>query len=207
MPSTIRPAALLRGVRRAVLRRRRVLAAVLVAVAVASGVRAAAGPPPPADEVLVAARDLPAGAVLAAGDLTTARFAAGTAPAGTVEDAVGRTLAGPVRRGEPVTDVRLVGPALAGADPTRTALPLRLADAAMADLLRVGDVIDLVATDPQSGTATVVAHAVPVLALPAPAQDTADQPGALVVVGAAPDEVDALTSAAVRLFVTFTWAR
>ena len=99
----------LRAVRRAVLVRRRLLAALLTAVAVAAGLHAAAAPPPPSVRVLTAARDLPAGAVLSAADLAEREFAPDSVPAGLADDAVGRTLASPLRGGEPVTDVRLVG--------------------------------------------------------------------------------------------------
>lgn len=198
----------LRPVRRAVLARRRLLAALLTATAVATGVHAAAGPPPPSVAVLTAARDLPAGTVLEPGDLVTTEFAPGSVPAGTSRDAVGRTLAAAVRRGEPVTDVRLVGPALTAVDPDRTAVPVRLPDAGMVALLEVGDRIDLVATDPQGSGAHVVAAAVPVLAIPPP-DDTAvaGQPGALVVVGAAPADVGDLADASVRYFLTYAFAR
>ena len=123
--------------------------------------------------VLTAARDLPAGTVLSGADLAEAEFAPDSVPAGLAADAVGRTLASPLRRGEPVTDVRLVGAALARSHPDLTALPVRLPDAAMVDLLEVGDVIDLIATDPQGSGATVVAADVPVLAIPPPDEEPA----------------------------------
>ena len=85
----------LRAVRRAVLVRRRLLAAVLTAVAVASGLHAAAAPPPPSVRVLTAARDLPAGTVLAGSDLAEEEFAPDSVPDGLASDAVGRTLAAP----------------------------------------------------------------------------------------------------------------
>ena len=132
----------LRAVRRAVLARRRLLAALLAAVAVAGGLHAAAAPPPPTVPVLTAARDLPAGAVVLGRPTWSRRtFAPGTAPAGlsptTRSAAPWRP---PLRRGEPVTDVRLVGPALTAGDPTSHRAPVRLPDAAMVDLLEVGDV-------------------------------------------------------------------
>lgn len=202
-----RPARLLRAVRRAVLARRRLLAALLAGVAVAAGLQAAAAPPPPTRAVTVAARDVPAGTVLSAGDLTTAAFAAGTVPDDLVPAAVGRTLATPLRRGEPVTDVRLVGPALTEGRPGVVALPVRLPDAGMAALLRVGDVVDLVAADPQGGEPAVVAEDVPVLALPA---ESAESPttglgGRLVVIGARPGDVPVVVDAAVRLFLTYVY--
>jgi Flp pilus assembly protein CpaB len=194
--------------RRAVLARRRPLAAACAAVAVAAGIQAAAAPPPPSVTVLAAARDLPAGATLAADDLVEVPFAAGSAPSGLVTDPVGETLAAPLRAGESVTDVRLVGPGLTGGDPGLVALPVRLPDTAMVDLLSPGDRIDLVATDPRRPGAQVVAWDVPVLAVP-PARESAPsgQPGAVVVVGADPAEVTRISDAAVRLFLTYAFTR
>ncbi|MGH3306968.1 MAG: SAF domain-containing protein [Nocardioides sp.] len=198
----------LRRVRRVVLARRRWLAALLAGVAVAAGVQAATAPPQPAIGVLTAARDLPAGAVIDRDDLVMVDFAPGSVPSGAGREVVGRTLAAPVRRGEPVTDVRLAGPALTAGDPDLTAVPVRLPDAGMVELLDVGDRIDLIGTDPQSSGASVVATGVPVLALPRPSADTggSGQPGALVVVGAASTEVTGLAEASVRLFLTYAFA-
>lgn len=205
---------LLRPVRRAVLRRRRLLAALLTAVAVASGVHAVAAPPPARVRVLVAARDLPAGEPLTADDLAERLFAPGTVPAGVAATPVGRTLAAPLRRGEPVTDVRLVGPALADGYPGLTAVPVRLPDAGTVSLLRVGDRIDLIGTDPQGAGASVVAASVPVLAIPRPDGTGVGAPGdggtltgRLVVVGARPEDVIAISDAAVRYFLSFAFAR
>jgi Flp pilus assembly protein CpaB len=197
-----------RRVRRAVLRRRRLLAALLTAVAVAAGLHAVVAPPPARVPVSVAAHDLPAGAVLGPGDLVEVAFAPGSVPDDLAERPAGRTLASPLRRGEVVTSVRLVGPALTQGQPGRVATPVRLPDPGMADLLTVGDRIDLVAADPQGGEAVVVARDVPVLALPADdgAASATGLPGRLVVVGAPPDAVPAVATAAVRAVVTFTWS-
>lgn len=199
---------LARTLRRVVLARRRPLAAVLAAVAVATGLHAARAEPPARAQVLVAARDLPAGEVLGAEDVRRTGFPAGSVPAGLAQDVVGRTLAAPLRAGEPVTDVRLVGPALTDGYPGLVAVPVRLPDAGMAGLLRVGDRIDLVAADPQHPTAAVVATDLPVLALPdAPAETGATGlSGRLVVVGASPSEVTRIADAAVRAFVTIAFA-
>ncbi|GEP40635.1 hypothetical protein NPS01_42980 [Nocardioides psychrotolerans] len=196
------------AVRRAVLRRRRLLAAALTAVAMAAGLHTVAAPPEPTTRVVVAARDLPAGAVLAAGDLTAVEVAPEAVPRRVVDDPVGRVLAGPVRAGEPVTDVRLVGPDLVAGRSDLVAAPVRLPDAAMVDLLRVGDLIDLVAADPQRGTSAVVATAVPVLALPAVSEaiGASALPGRLVVVGVGEGDVGPIAEASVRSFVTFTWS-
>lgn len=193
-----------RSVRRAVLARRRLLAAGLAAAAVASGVQAARADAPATVSVLVAARDLPAGTVLGADDLVRAAYAPESVPQGLARSAVGRTLAAPMRAGEPFTDVRLVGPALTDGYPGRVALPVRLPDAGVVALLRVGDRVDLVAADPRAGSATVVAHGVPVLALPTAAAEVGPTgtPGRLVVVGAAPAEVAPIADAAARTLVT-----
>ncbi|HCB03209.1 MAG TPA: pilus assembly protein CpaB [Nocardioides bacterium] len=204
----LRVRAAARRLRRAVLRRRRLLAAVLALLAVWAGLRATAAPPPPTLAVTVAAHDLSAGAVLDADDVTTVRFAPGTAPAGHIRDPVGRQLAGPVRRGEPITDAALLGAGLVRDRPDLVALPVRLPDSAMAELLRVGDQVDLVAADPQGGPASTVARSALVLALPPPPADAAADglPGRLVVLGVRPGDVTSVSSATVTHFLTIAWS-
>ena len=172
----------------------------------ATGIHAAASPPPAEVPVRVAARDLPAGVVLGADDLRTVGFAPGSVPDGLAVDAAGRTLAAPLRAGEPVTDLRLVGPALTDGYPGLVAVPVRLPDAGMVDLLRVGDRVDLVSADPQGAAAEVVATDVPVLAIPAATDDGGSGlPGRLVVVGAVPADVARIADASVRTFVTLAF--
>jgi Flp pilus assembly protein CpaB len=197
-----------RAVRRAVLARRRLLAGLLTAVAVAAGLHTAREAPPPQVQVLVAAHDLPSGAVVATDDVRRVGFAPGSVPEGVARDPTGRTLAAPLRAGEPLTDVRLVGPSLTDGYPGLVAVPVRLPDAGMAGLLRVGDRIDLVSADPQGRSAETVAAGVSVLALP----DTPTEVGAagltgrLVVVGAQPGDVARIADASVRTFVTIAFA-
>jgi Flp pilus assembly protein CpaB len=165
---------------------------------VVAGVHAARPSSPETVAVSVAARDLPGGTVLGRHDLEVRRVPAAVAPIGSDTHALGRTLAAPVRRGEPVTDVRLVGPSLASAYPDRVVLPVRIADADAVDLLRVGDHVDLVAADPRGGRASYVAVDVPVLAVPAPSDDSSPGKlsGRLVVVAALPSDVDRIAGAA-----------
>jgi hypothetical protein len=198
-----------RRVRRAVLRRRRLLAALFALVAVWAGLRATASPAAPLVPVTVAAHDLGAGAVLLPGDLTSVGFAPGTVPSGHIRDPVGRRVAGPVRRGQPITDTALVGASLVRDRPDLVALPVRLPDTAMAELLRVGDEIDLVSADPQGGPAVTAAHDALVLALPPPPSDAAADglPGRLVVLGVHASEVTAVSSASVTHFLTVAWSR
>ena len=199
----------IRAVRHQLRRRRRLIAAVLAAAAVVAGLRTVAPPAPDTVAVLVAARDLPSGALLEDGDLLTRDFPAELAPPGATGAASGRVLAAPVRRGEVLTDVRVVGPGLALAQPGDTVLPVRLPDAGMATLLRPGDEIDLVATDPGTGASTVVARDVTVLATPTGAPDgpAGGSGGALVVVGASAEEAIDITSAALAQFLTVSWSR
>jgi Flp pilus assembly protein CpaB len=198
-----------RAVRRLVLSRRRPLAALLAAAAVVAGLHELRPPPPDVVAVLTAARDLPAGTTLHEQDLRSVDYASGTAPSGLASDAVGRVLAAPVRAGEPLTDVRLVGAALAAAYPGSVAIPVRLPDAGMAALLHAGDRIDLVAADPQGGAARVVASDLVVVALPRPDEESmaSGMPGRLVVL-AAPEAVrEDVAQAAVTGFLSFTYGR
>ena len=199
----------IRAVRHQLRRRRRLLAAALAAGAVLAGVRAVAPPAPDTVEVLVAARDLPSGAMLEDGDLVARDYPADLTPADSTGVAAGRVLAAAVRRGEVLTDVRLVGPALADAVPGETVLPVRLPDAGMATLLQAGDEVDLVATDPGTGDTAVVARDVRILATPAGVPDgpAGGAGGALVVVSASATEAIAITGAALGQFLTVSWRR
>jgi Flp pilus assembly protein CpaB len=136
--------------------RRRTLTALLVGLAVLSGLSAVRPPAPPTTAVLVAARDLPPGTALAAADLGRAALPARLVPTGALRPGaavVGRLVAGAVRRGEPLTDVRLLGPALlAGYAAGAVAVPLRFADPGAVALLRPGDRIDVLAAPADSLT-------------------------------------------------------
>lgn len=178
-----------------------------MAVGVMAGLSATRSHPDPTVGVSVAARDLPAGEVVGPDDLVVAELPPGAVPAGLAESPEGRTLAAPLRRGEPVTDVRLVGASMTAGRPELTALPVRLPDAGMAALLQVGDRIDLVAADPQAGVAEVVASAATVLALPAADDVTGPSglPGRLVVIGVSRAEVTDVADATARAMVTFSW--
>ncbi|HYH35184.1 MAG TPA: SAF domain-containing protein [Nocardioides sp.] len=196
------------SLRRAVLRRRRPLAVLCAAAAVAVAVHSVAAPPPATTTVLTAAHDLPGGAALAADDLTAVEFTPESVPEGAVTDPAGRILAAPVRAGEAVTDVRLVGEDLADAHPELATLPVRFPDAGQAALLEVGDRIDLVATDPQAGGTREVADDVLVLATPRADPGTAGAvPGVVVVLGVPPESVADVTEAGVRWFLGYSWSR
>lgn len=190
------------------LRRRRLLAALLTGVAALVGMRTVTAPPEPTVAVLVAAHDLPAGTTLTADDLTSVRFRPGSQPDGLAVDPVGELVASPVRRGEPLTDARLLGSRLVGSHPGMVATPVRLPDAAMVSLLRAGDLVDVLAADPQGGPTTVVASDALVLAVPAVSEDVAADalPGRLVVLGLADTEVVEVAGASLTRFLTVAYS-
>ncbi|AQT81514.1 flagellar biosynthesis protein FlgA [Mycolicibacterium litorale] len=125
---------------------RRVAAGGLVVLAGVAALR-----PDPADErsaVVVAIRDLSPGVALTASDVRMETRSAATLPDGAhraLDAVIGATLAGPARRGEVLTDARILGSRLAGlaAGPDARVVPLHLADAAILDLIRPGDVVDV----------------------------------------------------------------
>ncbi|HVQ50180.1 MAG TPA: SAF domain-containing protein [Mycobacterium sp.] len=101
-------------------------------------------------EIVVATRDLASGVELTADDVRIENRTAATVPDGSQSDidaVIGATLAGPARRGEVLTDVRVLGPRLAEsvAGPDARIVPLPLADSALLDLVRPGDVVDVLA--------------------------------------------------------------
>ncbi|WP_329086442.1 MULTISPECIES: RcpC/CpaB family pilus assembly protein [unclassified Streptosporangium] len=161
----------MRALRRFLGRRHRLIATVVAALAMGCAVLALR-PDTASVTVLIAARDLPGG-VLEAADLIPAPLRPGTVPDGALRPGTpfaGKILTGPARRGEPLTDVRLLGPGLLAAHGQGTvATPVRVADPETARLLSPGDVVDvLAATSTWDGTApaTVVAEDVAVLATP-----------------------------------------
>ncbi|TAL26050.1 MAG: hypothetical protein EPN99_00740 [Frankiales bacterium] len=180
---------------RAAARHRALLAAGLAAASVAAGLSAVAPAAPPTVAVLSAAHDLAAGAVLGPDDLVTAELPRELVPAGALVDAaavVGRLVAGPVRRGEPLTDVRLLGAGLLPPGPD-VAVPVRLAEPATGALVRAGDTVDVLSAAEQG--ASVVATRLAVLSVP-DLGDAAGE-GALVVVAASRSTAARLAAAAV----------
>jgi Flp pilus assembly protein CpaB len=195
-------------VRRAVSRHRSLLAAGLAAGSLAAALAVVSPHPPPGVSVLSAGRDLAAGTSLAPGDVRVVRLPAELAPAGALTvatEVVGRVLAAPLRRGEPLTDVRLAGADLLSRRAGLVAVPVRIADAASAALVTAGDHVDVLAAGSSAiapATARVVAADAEVLAVPSAVQD--DGEGALLVVAANPSVAARLAAAAVssRLSVT-----
>jgi Flp pilus assembly protein CpaB len=159
---------------------RRVAAALLAVAALVLALHP--GSPPPAEAapagtpVVVAGADLAAGTVLSATDLALARLPPEFVPRGTVgtpAPLVGRVLAGSIRTGEPLTDTRLVGAGLTALlDPGQVAAPVRLADLAVAALVRTGDRVDVLASPPDADRAETVVAGALVLAAGTSAPDS-----------------------------------
>ncbi|MGH3459410.1 SAF domain-containing protein [Aeromicrobium sp.] len=176
---------------RFVLRHRRPLAALLAGLAVLLALGALRAEPP-GHTVVVAAHDLASGTKLAAADVRRARLPEAVAPAHStsrVDDVIGRTVAGPMRRGEVVTDRRVVRADRMSGFPSGTVLAtVRLADADALASLRVGDRVDVVAVAPDGGErAEVVARGVEIVTLP-----STDHESGGVPVGVATSEDEAL---------------
>jgi Flp pilus assembly protein CpaB len=170
---------------------RRIVAGGLVVLAGVAALRS--NPDDDRAEVLVAARDLRPGTELTADDVRLEKRPATTVPDGSQTDpgaVVGSTLAGPARRGEVLTDVRLLGSRLAEstAGPGARIVPLHLADGALIDLVRVGDVVDVLAAPanespgaPATASKVVATDAVVVLVSAKQKSQVADSDRVLLV--------------------------
>lgn len=188
---------------------RRALAGALVVLAAVAAWR----DDPRADhtEVVVTARDLSPGTELTANDIRLVTQRASTIPDGSHTDlasVVGATLAGPARRGEVVTDVRLLGPRLTetAAGPDARIVPLPLADASLADLVRPGDIVDIVAApasaDSRESARLLATDAVVVLASAKGASTTGG--GRVVLVALPAHAAKTVASAALVQSITLT---
>lgn len=158
------------AVRRFVLQHRRVFAAVFAGLGVLFALGALT-PSTPGTSVVVARHDLASGAVLAAGDLRTTNFPAGSKPAHawtSTDTLVGRRIAAPMRTGEALTDFRLLEPGLLqGYDKGLVLATVRISEPTQLAGLRVGDHVNIVGSDPQGeAESTVIARRVEVVSLP-----------------------------------------
>jgi pilus assembly protein CpaB len=190
---------------------RRVAAGLLATAALVLALRPAPAPAragPVAVPVVVAARDLLPGTALGPADLAVARWPPGDVPGGVATSPAeleGRVLAAGVRRGEPLTDVRLVGARLTDLLPAGlVAAPVRLADLAVSDLVVAGDRVDVLAAAPEAERAEVVAAGALVLAAPGRTdpQRGADPAGGLLVVAVEPATASRLAAVATTATLT-----
>lgn len=163
--------------------------------------------------VVVAARDLSPGRALTADDLTLSERDASGLAAGSLTDlanAVGHTLAGPVPAGETLVDARLVGPRLAsaatGVQDARV-VPIRLADAGVGELLREGDLVDVVTVAGGTDAAVPDAHVLArgaIVVLAQRADSARDRTERVILVALEPDQATAVAAASLVSALTVT---
>ena len=167
--------AVLAPVRRALRWHRRLLAAGFAMVAVYC-VLTVLTEPEPGVRLLVAAREVPAGATLSPADLTVLTLPPEAVPDGALtepDQALGRTVVAQVPPRAVITTSCLTSTGTLVA-PGRLALPVTLAAAAPVALLRPGDTIDLLGVG-STGVVEVLARGVRVVTI-----TVADQAGGLV---------------------------
>ncbi|MFI6534871.1 flagellar biosynthesis protein FlgA [Nonomuraea sp. NPDC050547] len=164
--------------------KRRLIAAVLAATATLAALLAVL--PEPGTPVVVAARDLTPG-TLRPGDLRLAPLNAPPDGALRAPPASG-VLAAPMRRGEPLTDVRPLHPVRLA--PGLVAAPVRIADPDAAKLIEPGSTIGVLAAW-ESQSAQLVADDVTVLSTPR----TEDDQGALIVLATTTTQAAQLAAA------------
>lgn len=186
---------------------RRIAAALLAVLAVGLFVRDAAA----TDHVrvVVATRDLTPGSTLGPGDVRWAEYPPETVPDGALtstDDAHDHTVAGPVRAGEPLTDVRLLSSRLAAStldSGDARIVPIRLSDAGVTELLRSGDTVDVLTVgegDDEQGARVLATSAVVVLV--ASESEGARERDRVVLLAMSPE--DATTVAAASLISALT---
>jgi pilus assembly protein CpaB len=184
---------------------RRVTAVVLVLLAAVLALRQPARDTTPTVPMLVAARDLPPGVTLRAADVEVSRLPPSLRPPAaltTPTQVTGRVLAGATTAGEPLTRARLLGPAnsrLAANDPTAAAVPFRLADPAVADLLTPGVRVDVVTVSEHNADPVVLAANATVLTVRAAPDDSS-----LVVIALPRPEATRVAAAALGQPVAVT---
>ena len=191
---------------------RRIVAGALVILAAVVALRS--DPQGDRTEIVVATRDLPSGVALTADDVRLENRTAATVPDGSQSDVgavIGATLAGPARRGEVLTDVRVLGPRLAEsvAGPDARIVPLPLADSALLDLVRPGDVVDVLAagaegSDTDARPHLVATDAVVVLVSEKP-KGAGSGSDRVVLVAVAAHAANAVAAAALLQTVTLTF--
>jgi len=190
---------------------RRIAAGALVVLAAVVALRS--DPQGDRTEIVVASHDLASGVELTADDVKLENRTATMVPDGAQSDVdavVGATLAGPARRGEVLTDVRVLGPRLAEsvAGPDARIVPLPLADSAVLDLVRPGDVVDVLAAgseaDADARPQLVATNAVVVLVSEKP-KGAGNGSDRVVLVAVGAHAANELAAAALLQTVTLTF--
>ena len=192
-------------------RNRRLSVALLLCAASATAVHQLTPAPLETAAAVAAARDLPAGATLGESDVIRVRVPPGSVTEGFFrerEQAMGRQLAGPLRKGQLLTDTQLVGPGLLAGTPVGSAaVPLRMADPSSIRLVSPGQLVNVVLTGnggfEETRPPEVLAKGVPVLWTSAQGGDGGQWLGTpeadgLMVVAAGTEQAARLAGASTR---------
>jgi Flp pilus assembly protein CpaB len=153
--------------------------------------------------MLVADRDLAPGTTLSTSDVRIVRAPPSLIPRGAhadVSEVSGQVLAGAASAGEPITSARLIGPEntrLTAGLADASAVPVRLADSGVAELLVPGSKVDIVGPDQ-----AVLASAATVVTV-RPSAGSADR-GRLVVVALPRDVAPRVAAASLTREMTVT---
>ena len=159
--------------------------------------------------VLVAAHDLQAGISLSAADLLSKTIPADLLPDGALTPGaaiLGRTLTSAARRGEVLTDERILSPGLLAGTTGLVAAAVRITDSASVSLLRPGDRVDVLAAvsrDQKALVQHIIRNAL-VVAVPRPDPENSGSDGALVVLAVTADIATTLARAAVDASLSVT---
>lgn len=186
-------------IRRFVLHHRRIIAACLAGLAVLAAL-SSLKPSSPGTPVVVASRDLASGSTLQDADLTTVSLPPGSRPShgwSAADKLLGRRIAAPIRKGEALTDYRLLEPSLLeGYDDGFVLAMVPVAEPGQLTALRVGSHVNVIATEPQGeADSTVVARRAEIAALPGVTEGEGSSTVALIV----PESVGlSLATAALR---------
>lgn len=190
---------------------RRLVAAALIMLAALLALRPVAHVGSPTGALVVAAHDLAPGVNLTAADVRVVAMPVDVRPAaglGSVDEVSGHVLASAAAEGEAITRARLVGPEntrliTGGGD--AVAVPVRLADAGVAELLTPGARVDVVTADPHGGAALLAANATVVtVRADAGERSATARPGRLVVVAMPRDSATRVASVSLGQPVTVT---
>lgn len=191
---------------------RRLTAGMLVLLAAALALRPDGMPTQPTQPLLVTARDLAPGTSLTTSDVREVSVPASLRPAAalhSMDQVAGRVLAGPASAGEPLTEARLVGPRntrLSTGGPDAVAVPVRLADPVVAELLAPGTRVDVVTVGPRGAAETPLASNATVVTV-RPDDSTgplAGKPGRLVVIALPRESATRVASISLSQPVTVT---
>lgn len=185
---------------------RRKLAVVAAIAAILTGISAATPPAVPTTTVLVARTALVGGVQLGAADLESRAVPNTVVPDQAVTDpraVFGATLVAPLSAGSIVTTLSVLADR-AIIQPGQVIAPVRISDASVVGLLRVGDRIDVVVSDAQTEKTSIVARNVRVVTLPqaqqasslgAAGNGSADGDSELALLAVTEAEATALTQA------------